>query len=310
LLTASDSGYAANFITPTFLGICTNMTLIKLTALAALASLTFTTHAASVWKVSNDTQSLYIGGTIHLLAPEDYPLPTEYDTAFAQADKVVFETDMVAVNSVEFQQQMFASLMYSDGTTVDKVLKTETYAALQQHLAERNIPIEAMASLKPSLIAVTLSVIEMQALGFTSEGVDQFYSNKATIAGKPQGWLETPEQQIAFLADLGKEDESGMIDYSLRDIKKMPTMINDLRNSWRDGDMQTMATVAIDSFKADYPQIYEDLLVARNQNWLPQIETMLGDQAVEFILVGALHLAGPDSVLTQLAAKGYKIEKL
>jgi len=83
-----------------------------------------------------------------------------------------------------------------------------------------------------------------------------------------------------------------------------------MRDSWREGDMQAMADVSIDDFKADYPQIYQDLLVERNNNWLPKIEGMLHDQAVELILVGGLHLAGPDSVLAKLAAKGYKIEKL
>ncbi|MFQ3190047.1 MAG: hypothetical protein ACI936_001177 [Paraglaciecola sp.] len=56
--------------------------------------------------------------------------------------------------------------------------------------------------------------------------------------------------------------------------------------------------------------MYQDLLVTRNINWLPKIVNMLSDQPIEFVLVGALHLAGPDSVLAKLKAKGYKIKKL
>jgi len=110
---------------------------------------------------------------------------------------------------------MMAKLVYSDGTTIDKVLKAETYAALKQHMEERNVPIAAMATLKPSLIAITLSIMELQALGFTSEGVDQFYANKSQADGKPQSWFETPDEQIDFIVNLGKEDESGMIDYAI-----------------------------------------------------------------------------------------------
>lgn len=286
------------------------MTFKKLCSLLLLTTATLSVQAASVWKVSSDKHTLYIGGTIHILSPEDYPLPREYDIAYKAADKVVFETDMIAANSLEFQQKMMAKLVYSDGTTIDKVLKAETYAALKQHMEERNVPIAAMATLKPSLIAITLSIIELQALGFTSEGVDQFYANKSQADGKPQSWFETPDEQIDFIVNLGKEDESGMIDYAIKDIKKLPEIINAMRDSWREGDMQAMADVSIDDFKADYPQIYQDLLVERNNNWLPKIEGMLHDQAVELILVGGLHLAGPDSVLAKLAAKGYKIEKL
>ena len=41
-----------------------------------------------------------------------------------------------------------------------------------------------------------------------------------------------------------------------------------------------------------------------------QIEKMLTTPDIEFILVGALHLAGPDSVLKMLTDKRYKVEKL
>ena len=222
----------------------------------------------------------------------------------------MFETVIVVINSLDFQQKMMAQMVYADGTTLDTVLKPETYAALKKHLAERNVPIEAMAQLKPSLVALTLSVMELQAMGFTSEGVDQYYSNKATAENKPQAWLETPDEQLAFLVGLGKDDESGMIDYAIKDVEEMPEVINLLRSSWLEGDMQALANATIDDFKANYPQIYQDLLVSRNKLWMPQIIKMLNDHPVEFILVGAMHLAGPDSLLTKIAAQGYKIEKL
>lgn len=286
------------------------MTLFNKCILTLFTLVSLHCHAASVWKVSKGSNILYIGGTIHILSPGDYPLPAEYEKAYQGASKIVFETDMAAVNSIDFQQKLMSQLTYSDGTTLDKVLKPETYQALKQHLAKRNIPIEAMATLKPSLVAITLSVIELQALGFTSEGVDQFYANKATQDEKLQGWFETPDEQIAFLVGLGKEDESAMIDYTLLDIKKLAETVNSMRRSWREGDMDELAKIAIDEFKADYPKIYQDLLVNRNNNWFPQIVKMLNDKPVEFIMVGAMHLAGPDSVLAKLSAKGYKIEKL
>ena len=286
------------------------MRLFTCCSLLLLAVTVFHTQAASVWKVSSAQHTLYIGGTIHILSPDDYPLPTEYDKAFAKADKLVFETDIAAVNSIEFQQKMMAQMVYADGTTLDKVLKPATYAALTEHLAVRNVPIEAMAQLKPSLVALTLSVMELQALGFTSEGVDQYYSNKASSAEKPQAWLETPDEQLAFIVDLGKDDESAMIDYAIKDVEKMPEVINLLRSSWLEGDMQALAAATIDEFKANYPQIYQDLLVSRNLLWMPQITKMLNDKPVEFILVGAMHLAGPDSILGKLAAQGFRVEKL
>ena len=267
-------------------------------------------YAASVWKVSSASHSLYIGGTIHILTPGDYPLPKEYDKAFAQASKVVFETDMQAINSTEFQQQMIALMTYSDGTTLDKVISPKTYKALEQYLQQQNIPIANFSKMKPSLLALTLSMIELKGMGFTSIGVDQYYANLATTRGVTQAWLESPEAQLAFLSKLGEGDESALIEYTLRDIKSMPGSIDALRTYWRAGDMDGLAKIGITPFKAEYPKIYQDLLVTRNNNWLPQLEEMLKDEPVEFVLVGSLHLAGPDSVLNALANKGFTIEKL
>lgn len=286
------------------------MTLFKKLALIATATFTLQTQAASVWKVSSDKHSLYIGGTIHVLAKDDYPLPKEYDQAFQAAEDIVFETDMAVVNSPAFAQKMMSQMMYSDGTTIDKVLKPATYKKLLAHLSMRGIPVNNFASFKPSLLAMTLSMVELQMLGLTSEGVDIYYSKMATKQNKKQLWLESPEQQIEFLMKMGQGDEDTMIEYTLKDIKKMPKMIDKLRKAWRAGDMPALADVGIKEFITDYPDIYKDLLVTRNNNWLPKIEKMLKNQPVEFVLVGALHLAGPDSVLKKLTDKGYKIEKL
>lgn len=286
------------------------MNLIKALTLSTSLIFTLGLQAASVWKVTNDQHSLYIGGTIHVLTPEDYPLAKEYDLAYQAADKVIFETDMEAVSSPEFGQKMMSQMMYSDGTTINKVLKPETYQALAVHLSSRQIPMQAFASHKPSLLAVSLTFIELQAMGYTSEGVDMFFANMAKADGKQQGWLETPDEQLSFIAKMGDDDPNAMIEYTLKDIIKMPEMFGKLHSTWLAGDMQGMADVGITPFKADYPAIYQDLLVTRNNNWLPKIVKMLNDQPIELILVGALHLAGPDSVLTKLKAKGYKIEKL
>lgn len=286
------------------------MTLLKALTLSTTLFFTLSIHGASVWKVSNEQHSLYIGGTIHFLTPKDYPLAKEYEVAFDSSDKVIFETDMQEVRSPEFAQKMMKKLMYSDGTTINKVLNPETYKALAVHLSSRNLPISAFASHKPNFLAISLSIIELQSMGYTSEGVDLFYSNKSKRQNKQQSWLETPDEQLAFMANLGGEDPNVMVEYALQDIKKMPELLGKLHSTWLSGDMQGMAEVGITPVKTDYPEIYRDLFVTRNNNWMPKIVDMLNDQAVEFILVGALHLSGPDSVLAKLEAKGYKIEKL
>ena len=147
-------------------------------------------------------------------------------------------------------------------------------------------------------------------MGLTQQGVDAYYFAKAGQDNKSRSWLETPDQQLSFLAKMGEGKEDELINYTLRDMKRMPTLLKGLLDAWRSGDMQAMAELSISEFKQDYPDIYKTILLERNQNWLPEIEKMLTTKEREFVLVGALHLAGEDSVLKALTDKGYKVEKL
>ena len=286
------------------------MNLLKKFGLTLLAAATFQTQAASVWRVTSGTNTLYIGGTIHLLTAQDYPLPKAYEKAYQAADKVIFETNMETLSDAAFRRQMQTELSYSDGTTIDQVISPETYQSLKIYLNARQIPFTAIQHLKPSALAISLSMIELKHLGFTSEGVDQFYAQKAQQDDKPKGWLEEPEAQVEMLSNLNDQDSNDVINYTLSDIKDMPKTMNDLRECWRKGDMETMADIELKDFKQDYPEVYQSLLVERNNLWMPQIEGMLKDDGVEFIMVGAMHLAGPDSLLEKLKINGYKVSRL
>ena len=217
---------------------------------------------------------------------------------------------MAAISSPQFQQKTMQMMTYSDGTTLNDVLSQETLAALNKHLQARNIPLQNLQVFKPSLLYVTLSVIELQAIGLNVQGVDLYYATLAMGDGKQQGWLESPEEQLNFLLKLDNGDPNELISYTLRDLKKLPQIMEGLKQAWRDGDMKKLAEIGIVPFKQDYPEVYQDLLVTRNNNWIPQLEKYFQDDNVEFVLVGALHLAGEDSVLATLRAKGYKIEQL
>ncbi|WOD09383.1 TraB/GumN family protein [Marinomonas sp. GJ51-6] len=275
-----------------------------------LAAATFQTQAASVWKVSSETNTVYIGGTIHLLTPQDYPLPKAYDIAYQASSKIIFETNMDTISSAAFQKNLQDNMLYTDGTTLDKILPSDTYQSLVAYLNSRNIPINAVQNLKPSSLAMSLNMIELKHLGYTSEGVDMFYSRKASQENKPKGWLEEPEEQISALSSFNQENEEQIIEYALDDIKEMPSTMDKLRNSWRSGDMETMASLEIVDLKRDYPDVYESLLTKRNNLWMPQIETMLNNSQVEFIMVGAMHLAGSDSILKKLKNRGYEVKQL
>ena len=82
-----------------------------------------------------------------------------------------------------------------------------------------------------------------------------------------------------------------------------------MKDAWRRGDNLKLKEVAITPLKNDFPNVYQNLVVKRNDAWIEKIERMLETQEVELVLVGALHLVGDDGLLEKLAARGYRIQK-
>lgn len=266
--------------------------------------------AASVWKITKDNRSMFIGGTVHVLGKDDYPLPQEYEIAYQLSDILVFETDIEALTSPSAQQMFAQMTTYIDGTQLQDVLNNSTFKMLETHLSLRNIPISSIENFKVGMVTVVLTMVELQLMGLNEVGVDKFYSVRANKDGKPQAWLEATEYQINLLATLGEGYEDELMQYTLADIKNTSETMNKLLSYWRNGDMKKLAELSISDFKKDYPKIYSNLVADRNALWLPQIETMMASKEVEFVLVGAMHLAGPDSVLLHLRKKGYQVEKM
>lgn len=274
--------------------------------------ITVTAQAASpVWKISKAGQQLYLGGTIHLLAPNDHPLPSAFSTAYEKSAHIVLETDINAANSAEFQQKMLAAMTYADGRTLDQVLKPATMSALTTYFEGNHLPVANFMAFTPSGIALVLPMLEFQKLGMRPEsGVDSVFAQKAVHDGKPLGQLETLDQQLAMLSSLalGREDDTVM--YTLAEISKTEAMVKEMKRAWRSGDNATFEKNFIVEIKRDFPTIYRSLLKDRNDAWLIQLQQMLSDAPIEFVLVGALHLAGEDGLLQQLKMRGYSIENL
>jgi len=284
----------------------------KVVALTALGFMSVSSLYAdtSVWEVKSGSNVVYLGGTVHLLRPSDYPLPEEFEQAYNNSSRVYFETDISSMNDLSVQMQMLQQLTYSDERTLKSVLSDEAYAALSVYTAELGLPLMMMEKFKPGMIISTLQVLEFQSMGFTPQGVDMHFNEKAQTDGKYIGQFETIQEQIGFLAAMGEGNESEFILLSLEELEDTDTMMTQMVAAWRDGNADELARLFVNDMRDQAPELYESLLLQRNRNWLPDIEGMLRNGETEFVLVGAAHLVGPEGLVAMLSAKGYQVRRL
>ncbi|RVU30960.1 TraB/GumN family protein [Neptunomonas marina] len=266
--------------------------------------------ASPVWKIEKAGNTLYLGGTVHVLSIDDYPLPQGFESAFNASQRLVFETDVQAMQNPTFYIDFFGQLTYPEGQTLANDLQPETMAKLSALLAARQWPAESVVHFRPGAAVAALTMMELDRLGLAEAGVDSYFSDKALIAQKPQEGLETVAEQITLLATMGQADPDKLVLHSLAEVQTLASMMADLKAAWRVGDREALVQLGIVPFQETFSELYQRLIVARNQAWLPKIERYLSTAETEFVLVGALHLIGDDGLLNTLQARGYTISQL
>lgn len=291
----------------------TTKLLKSLSASAILISSALSNFAvadAAVWKVSNGQNELFIAGTVHILPPSEFPLPAEFDKAYQQADSIVLEAKLPDPTDQQAQMAMIQKLAYPAGETLSQKISESTYKELKQYLGGLGLNLDELNGFKPGFVLSMMTVMEAHKAGLAGEGVDAFYDKQAKKDNKEVNYLETAEFQLNMLANIGKDSEEKFILETLKEMSKFKPQLEQLITAWRAGDINAIDSLILEQAKSKDPQGYQSMFTDRNRNWIPQISEMLNDKEKELVLVGAGHLAGDDSVLKMLKAKGYSVTKI
>lgn len=273
-----------------------------------------------MWKVSDADNSVYLLGSFHLLKPGDYPLSNDVDAAFADAEALVFEMSPEEMASPTLGMQMGQAAVRSDGTPLNSELPPATIKLLEAWLAENAATLQGMGltpqilqMFEPWFVGLTISITEMTKQGLDPKlGLDANLAARAAKAGKPTAGLETGAQQIAFLDGMDKDEQLQFLAEALSQSRESEAETSKLHNAWRAGNAKLLWDDMAAEMKQDYPRLYQRINVARNDAWVPKIEKRLSAPGTDdtLVVVGALHLLGPDGVVEKLRAKGYTVERV
>jgi uncharacterized protein YbaP (TraB family) len=231
------------------------------------------------------------------------------EKAYATSQKIIFETDIAAMQGPVIQTAMLERGLYPEGQTLHQNLDGSTRRSLQNKFSELGLPLEHFAKFKPWVVALTLASLELQRLGFDPNyGIDVYFFHKAMKDGKEIAFLETAEYQLNLLAKMDEQDQRSFLNQTLRDLKLASQLANDMVSYWKTGDADSLHALLFKSFK-DYPNIHDRLLIQRNRKWVLEIENLIRENKNVLLIVGVGHLVGPDGVLDLLRKKGHKLKQ-
>jgi uncharacterized protein YbaP (TraB family) len=264
----------------------------------------------ALWAVKDADTTIYLFGTVHLL-------PNDADWHDATLDRAVADSQALYIELTDDAPGNMMALVLRYGLDAAHPLSSQLDADEQQRLrtvaTEAGVPggMQALNVMRPWLAALTLTTAPLLKAGLDPEhGVDKQLKAQMSAAGKQVFGLETAEQQMRFLADMPQEVQLDFLRSAMRDADKGPTQLPRLIDAWKDGDVATIARLEDEDMRQTAPELYQRLLVQRNEAWATKIAALLQHPGTVFIAVGAAHLAGPDSVQAQLHKLGIEAPRL
>lgn len=265
----------------------------------------------ALWKTGDADTTIYLFGTVHVLPPTvDWRKPP-VDKALAEAKAVYFETD-IDPDPAKIQGFITQYGLYTPPEKLSDHLSAEEKAALTKASGDLAIPMFLLDTMRPWLAALTLSEQIIVKAGYDpASGVERKLQPDAIAAGKEIRKLETVEAQLLTFADLPESVQVSYLMQGVNEIGQESELLNKLVNAWASGDVDTINAIMIEGDLADLPEVNAALLVGRNRNWVETLDKLVKDEpGTFFVAVGAGHLAGKDSVVAMMAAKGYTLERV
>jgi uncharacterized protein len=286
-------------------------------AALAVGLLAGTASAASatpaMWEVSDADSKVFLFGSIHILPTGVVWRAPAFEAALKAAPEVYFETDVGPLGMFALTLKMVGLTVQSFGTSWVDGLTPEQRAKLLAAITPMGLDLQTVDRYPPW---VTEGQIELggaskanagSGANDTQNGVD--WTLEWELPKERKAFFETPGQQFDILAGNPQDVQIRQLFETIDATASPGDTLTALTAAWTKGDVDAL-TLQTTGGSPDDSAALDRLLFNRNRNWVPTIERLLDENRQDLIVVGAAHLAGPDSVLDLLAKAGFTVTRV
>ncbi|MFS0558670.1 TraB/GumN family protein [Brevibacillus sp. 179-C9.3 HS] len=272
-----------------------------------------------MWKVTNDKNTMYLLGSIHMGIADMYPMQKDIREAYEQSDELWVEADIINGDNDYLVQKM----VYTDGTTLKDHVSAETYQKVQKLLAKLQLPANSFDTYKP--FAVSLSV---PTLGYVDNetdvqfamlsGIDRYFLTKAMLDEKPIKELEGIKLQADLLSGVPAEQQEKELNIILDSVlaenglQESAKILTEMQTKWVKGDLGGFTQFMTTHGDFGEGEVNQRLLGERDKNMANKLAEVLEKEGehTSFVVVGAAHFSMKGMVIDQLKAKGYNVQQM
>jgi len=297
------------------------------------------------WKVTGESNTIYLLGSIHISDGSLYPLNPKIEAAFNGSEYLVLE--ITPDQSDEDMEYYMTKGMILDGSTIKDYIDPDVYELYEWVCQTLGMEKEVYDKLQPWMAESLLGYL---AYAMTSEyddidsllnnleemdllGIESHFTQRAMNGEKIMIQLESARHQADFLSSFSPELQEFMLFWVLVDFyefftgesifdddfyeeNERTTAVESLYNTleiWKKGDEKALIKIIGLDVEWEHPIDIEYnyiMLTLRNIAMVEQILEFLNDDADYFIVVGAAHMFGKDGIVQLLIDEGYKVERV
>ena len=275
--------------------------------------------SSMLWRVESPVlqgngSQIYLFGSIHVGKPEFYPLAEEIENTYQLADYLVFEVDPNSVSNPAVLMSMQTRGMLPSGQTLADVVSSEVLEEFRRVMGDMGLPADNFMTMQPWFLALMLSSLQMNSLGYLPEyGLESYF-----LAQKPARTeileLESIQQQIGFLEALNAET---YLAYTINTFESGNEEIEKLVDAWLCADKAPLTEMLFAEFEntelsaaeqAEMEALMGSLYTRRNIDMADKIaDYASAKQGIYFVVIGSAHLLGEGSVVELLREKRFQV---
>lgn len=270
------------------------------------------TQYPAMWRIKDNDTTLYLYGTIHSVKPHFDWWTEDVDTIVRSADIVYFEIPHDVPPSPgdrERFQQLF--LRNPDGVKLSNLMTDDEAEELRSAVEALGLDWHEIQAYSPDAAAAAIGNARRAAAGIREGESAESQIVRVLRGGKEEERraFATFEQQYRYMSEMSR---GGQIAYLMSVVRDGDNNEYDaLFAAWRSGDLETLERLGVSEPKAEIPEAYNTMVVARNESWADElVRAMNEDSGVIFVAVGAGHLVGPDSLQSMLAEKSFAAQRV
>jgi uncharacterized protein YbaP (TraB family) len=264
--------------------------------------------APAMWEVRDHDTRIYLFGAMHVLAPNVKWRTRAFDRAYAQADKVWFETRADA-DPAEVRALVDRYGVDPERSLTEK-LPPRTVATLKAALERDGGSLDRVDRLRPWAAAMMLSVLPMTQQGASvAAGADATVTRQARAAEKPIATFETLEQQISCSPACPRRSRCNIWTTWRRDPVAAPQRRGPAVGlaARRHGQAGSAGGRRDEARPAGAVRRCCSSAATRPG---PGPGRRDGQPGVQLVAVGALHMAGEDGLPALMAARGFQVRRV